>query len=196
MTIVPAEDAVLISRAHLDQLEQIVRDGLQSFLAVGLALIEIRESYGYRLRGFGTFEDYCQEVFGFTARHGRRMIQAATTAREVAGATGATLKRENMARALAPVAGDPNALRHIKARLEGRGQSFGNASAAAVTGILREIHVLPRKPFAAKSGPAECPHCGETPRAYRCVDGIWQCGSCGEQVYLRASKQPMKGVSR
>lgn len=188
MTAITAVDQVAaITAEHLVQLEEIVRSGLQSFMAVGLALVEIREARGYKLRGFDTFEDYCQQTFNFTARHGRRMMQAAATAQEVAGVTGEALKRENMARALAPIASNPRALRHVKARLEGRGQSFGSASAAAVTGILREIKVLPKVPF-MHDIPGECPHCGEAPKHYRRVDETWQCGSCGTVVFLTVRK--------
>jgi hypothetical protein len=178
-------DSADITKPHLEQLEQIVRDGLQSFMAVGLALIEIRESGGYRLRGFDTFEAYCQETFGFTARHGRRMMQAARTNQEIVRATGQTLKRESVARALKPLWSDHNAIRHVKARLEARGQSFGHSSAAVVAGIVNEV--LDRTPVAqmieiGQNG--KCPECGDLPRAYRFVGGVWQCGSCGEEVSL------------
>lgn len=176
----------LVTKEHLETLEAIIRDGLQGFMAVGLALIEIRECYGYRLRGFGSFEDYCQSTFGFTARHGRRMIQAAHTARDVVRVSGQRVKTEGAARALAPVAGNDKALRHVKARLEARGQSFGNAPASAISAIVDEVMERPAQQVRTRQikPSGDCPECETTPRAYRLVDGIWQCGACGAEVRL------------
>lgn len=176
----------LVTQEHLETLEAIVRDGLQGFMAVGLALIEIRECYGYRLRGFGSFEDYCQETFGFTARHGRRMMQAANTAREVVRVAGQGVKNEATARALVPVVNNEKALRHVKARLEARGQSFGSAPASTISAIVDEVMARPARPRYTRHvrSASDCPECETTPRAYRFVDGIWQCGYCGAEVRL------------
>ncbi len=186
-----SNDVVLVSPTHLEQLEQIVRDGLQSFMAVGLALIEIRDSCGYRLRGFATFEMYTESTFAFTARHGRRMMAAAATAQEVAGLTGQRVKNEGVARLLAPMVHDANAIRHVQARLEARGQTFGSAPAAAVAGVLQEMAPRPEDAQRLARPRGECPACHLVPRAYRCVDGVWQCGSCGEEIniFLKLKRQ-------
>ena len=78
-----------ISEKTLERLEGTVRNGLAAFVEVGNALVQIREGKGYKLRGYDTFENYCEEKFGFSDRHGRRMIVAAQTAGKVKEVVGA-----------------------------------------------------------------------------------------------------------
>ena len=49
----------------LRDLEGIIERGMQTFVEVGAALRLIREGRLYRT-DFGTFEDYCQERWGWT----------------------------------------------------------------------------------------------------------------------------------
>lgn len=91
-------EVAAISTAQLKELEATVREGQATFLAVGNALSAIRRTRGYRLRGFDTFEEYCQETFGFTARHGRRIIAAAKVADTVRLITGKPPKTEGAVR--------------------------------------------------------------------------------------------------
>lgn len=65
---------------RLTELEAVIERGLQTFVDVGTALMEIRDSRLYR-ESHGTFEEYCRERWGFTDRRARMMIAAA----EVAG---------------------------------------------------------------------------------------------------------------
>ncbi len=58
------------------QLEATIERGMQTFVEVGLALMEIRDGRLYRAE-FGTFEEYCQERWGWTRRHTNRMIASA-----------------------------------------------------------------------------------------------------------------------
>jgi len=58
------------------ELETIVRRGAQTFVEVGDALLEIRDSRLYRA-DFGTFEDYCRNVLGWSRRHANRLIAGA-----------------------------------------------------------------------------------------------------------------------
>lgn len=61
---------------RLASLEHIVEQGKQGFVAVGHALLEIRESRLYREQS-DTFESYCQIKWGFTRHNANRLIQAA-----------------------------------------------------------------------------------------------------------------------
>lgn len=58
------------------QLEATIERGMQTFVEVGLALMEIRDGRLYRAE-FGTFEEYCQERWGWTRQHTNRMIASA-----------------------------------------------------------------------------------------------------------------------
>ena len=58
-------------------LNERVKAGLATFVEVGKALSTIREQKLYKAGGYATFEQYTAEEHGFSARHGRRMIQAA-----------------------------------------------------------------------------------------------------------------------
>ena len=58
------------------QLEATIERGMQTFVEVGLALMEIRDDRLYRAE-FGTFEEYCRERWGWSSRHTNRMIASA-----------------------------------------------------------------------------------------------------------------------
>jgi hypothetical protein len=57
-------------------LEETIERGQRTFLEVGEALREIRDSRLYREQ-HATFEDYCRERWGFTDRRGRQLMDAA-----------------------------------------------------------------------------------------------------------------------
>jgi phage N-6-adenine-methyltransferase len=61
---------------RLTALEQTIERGLQTFVDVGTALLEIRDTRLYR-QTFGTFEDYCRERWGMSKTHANRMIESA-----------------------------------------------------------------------------------------------------------------------
>jgi len=88
--LVPAE------RSRLSELEAVVESGLQTFVEVGQALSEIRDSRLYR-ETHATFEDYCRERWQFTGRRGRQLIAAAEIGTIVPA------ENESQARALAPL---------------------------------------------------------------------------------------------
>ncbi len=70
--------AVLSPResTRLEKCEAIIEGGLQTFIEVGNALLEIRDSRLYRQQ-FGTFEDYCHERWQMTHRRANQLIGAA-----------------------------------------------------------------------------------------------------------------------
>lgn len=65
--------------SRLIELEGIVKQGLETFIDVGFALMEIRDSRLYR-SDYSTFEAYCQNRWGMTRQHANRTIKAAETA--------------------------------------------------------------------------------------------------------------------
>jgi ParB family chromosome partitioning protein len=72
------QDAQLtaVETGRLAALEQTIERGLQTFVDVGTALLEIRDSRLYR-QTFGTFEEYCRERWGFTRMRASQLINAA-----------------------------------------------------------------------------------------------------------------------
>jgi hypothetical protein len=61
---------------RLAQLEAVIGRGLKSFIEVGLAMKEIRDSKLYRQQ-HRTFGDYCRKRWGLSRIHAHRLIQAA-----------------------------------------------------------------------------------------------------------------------
>jgi hypothetical protein len=60
---------------RLDALEKIIERGLSNFLAVGKALLEIKERAFYR-ETHQTFEDYCVGRWKMTRQHANRLISS------------------------------------------------------------------------------------------------------------------------
>lgn len=68
-------ELTLPERSRLIECETIIERGLQTFVEVGIALAEIRESRLYRLT-HGTFEEYCGERWGIERRRAYQLIDA------------------------------------------------------------------------------------------------------------------------
>lgn len=62
--------------SELQQHEQVIEQGLKTFVDVGNALLAIRDKRLYR-QDFGTFEEYCNDRWGFTDRRARMLMSAA-----------------------------------------------------------------------------------------------------------------------
>lgn len=82
--------------SRLEHLEAVIEKGLNGFLEVGEALIEIRESRLYR-GTHGTFEAYCDARWGFTDRRARQLMAAAEIGTIV------PVSKEGQARELLPL---------------------------------------------------------------------------------------------
>jgi hypothetical protein len=80
MTTSPAlyESLTAQETSRLRQLERIVQEGLDSFLKVGAALAEIRDSRLYRAT-HDRFEDYCLDKWGLTLSRCNQIIHTTRT---------------------------------------------------------------------------------------------------------------------
>lgn len=67
-----------IDTDRLAELEHVIERGLNTFVDVGNALMEIRDSRLYR-NSHATFEEYCRERWNIQRAHAYRLIEAATT---------------------------------------------------------------------------------------------------------------------
>ena len=187
----------ILSEQQLVDLENKIRQGKDAFIAVGNALIEIRDGRGYTLRGFKTFEQYCDKVWGISDRHARRLMsgaEAAETVRQIAGETPAN---EAVAREFARVSDDPKKLKQVVTKLQTRGGSVSTATAERVAEVVAQVRgktseqTKPEPKFTPAPKPAalvtftdECPGCHTTPQSYwRNADG-WHCENCEALVFV------------
>lgn len=69
-------DEITRTNEALAQCEAVIERGMQSFLAVGRALLKIRDERLYRAN-HATFEDYCRSRWKWSKTHVNRQIEAA-----------------------------------------------------------------------------------------------------------------------
>ncbi len=144
---------VTISTGRMTELEKTVREGQRTFITVGAALMEIRDTKGYKLRGYKTFEEYTLAEMGIGDRYGRRIMQATETAQTVKQITGAAPASESVARELAPVVGDPKKVEKVAAALQRKGLTVATATAEVVKEAVQKVNAKP----AAPPKPAQAP---------------------------------------
>ena len=87
-TLTPPEET------RLEELETTIQRGLNTFVDVGLALMEIRDSKLYR-KDYNTFEFYCHDKWGMNASRARQLISATETINNLESVTTVTLLPEN-----------------------------------------------------------------------------------------------------
>jgi hypothetical protein len=178
-----------MTKQELTALEVKIRAGLASFVEVGTALRAIKERNGFKLRGFKTFDEYCQSTFQFSERNGYRMIAAAETAEKVEKAIGDRPRNEFAARVLGRVAHDPKLIERVKERLARQGATIATASAEKIEDVVKRVLPATRPMFAGPEPEPEipglsdeCPNCKAVPDAYRHADSTWRCGACDAPV--------------
>src|ERR1035438_828522 len=71
----------------LAKCEKIIGRGLNAFKEVADALLDVRDQHLYRIN-YPTFEEYCRQKWGITARHAHRLM--------LAGAVVANIKSDQL----------------------------------------------------------------------------------------------------
>jgi len=66
----------LDERSRLYQLEETIRQGLNTFVDVGNALLEIRDKRLYR-QDYSTFEEYCNKQWSFSRDYAKKLMRSA-----------------------------------------------------------------------------------------------------------------------
>jgi hypothetical protein len=89
-------EAAPTKKQRLTELENIIRPGLASFIAVGRALAEIKRDRLYLINNH-SFEDYCREKWNLSTSHAYRQIEGAETHEELSP-LGVKLRSEHAAR--------------------------------------------------------------------------------------------------
>jgi len=90
----------LDERSRLFQLEETIRQGLNTFVDVGNALLEIRDKRLYR-QEYSTFEDYCREQWGMSRPRAYQLIDAASVVTNLSTIVDKFPDSESQARPLA-----------------------------------------------------------------------------------------------
>ncbi len=113
----------IVVESKLQQLEATITKGLRSFVDVGKALQEIRDSKVYVTPGCPTFEQYCQDRWEMSKTQANRLIQAAQVV-EAIGMTPIGVTSESQARELVPLLDRPELLRKTWAEVVGSGEKI------------------------------------------------------------------------
>lgn len=121
--------------ARLAELEAVVTDGLQTFVTVGRALAEIRDSRLYRST-HDTFEAYCQQQWGLSRPRAYQLIEAAAITEAVStNVDTPPPANEGQARALSGLPTDTAAEVMRKAH----DATAGRVTAAAIRQVREEV---------------------------------------------------------
>jgi hypothetical protein len=70
-------------RQRLDELEARIQQGLETFIDVGQALLEVRDRKLYELRSYATFDTYCRNYLGISRQRGYQLMDAAEVAKNL-----------------------------------------------------------------------------------------------------------------
>lgn len=115
MTTALAKTLTDVERERLAEHEATIERGMVVFVEVGLALLAIRTARLYR-ETHRTFDAYCRDRWAMTKALANRTIQAAESA-EVLAPMGAIPSSERVARELAPLRNDHDAMRETWAEV-------------------------------------------------------------------------------
>jgi hypothetical protein len=84
-----------ITTSKLAELEDIIQRGKQTFFEVGNALAQIMEEQLYREKGFGSFSEYCETVWGFKKTYAYQLVQSAELVKELPAPVSAIAEKLN-----------------------------------------------------------------------------------------------------
>lgn len=136
MTLVVAETGEVVSRS-IEELEEVIGRGLETFVEVGDALAEVRDARHY-LQFHPTFEEYCTERWGLTRSRSYELIEAAAISHAVSSIDD-TLAPANpgQAKALRPLKDEPEAA--ADAMRVASAATGGKPTAKAITDAVKDI---------------------------------------------------------
>ena len=137
-------DLTVSEAERLDACEQVIERGLATFVDVGTALLEVRDSRLYRV-AYPTFEAYCAERWNMVASRARQLISAANTVGNLLAVTnGNSLPaNERTARELSGLAPDEQRAVWAEAVATAPG---GKVTAAHVRAVARISEALSAAP--------------------------------------------------
>lgn len=125
--------------ANLAFCERRVAAGLESFRDVGLALAQIRDGRLYRATN-ATFEEYCRQRWGWSARRGYQLMEAAEAIASLPTECAPVVHTERAARELANVEPDK------RAEVLAEAAQGGKATAKRIKEAAAKANGLPTHP--------------------------------------------------
>lgn len=143
-----------IEVSRLNKCEAVIERGMKTFVDVGNALLEIRESRLYRAQ-FGTFEDYCRERWGMSKPYAVQMIQASNAVGNLVAIATVLPTNEAQARPLTRL--EPAEQREAWARAVETAPN-GRVTAAHVQSVVDEMLAPEPAPVVFMPDPATRPH--------------------------------------
>lgn len=127
-------------KTRLKHLEGVVRHGMQTFIEVGAALLEIRDGRLYE-PAHKDFEAYCQAEFGWTRRNADRYIRSAKAAAKLRP-IGLGIENEAQAREMDRIVDDPDVAMRVWEKVGN--DNNGDHPARAIKGAVdRELGLVP-----------------------------------------------------
>lgn len=136
--------------AALDRAEKTIAKGLRTFVAVGQALMEIRDARLYRAT-HPTYEDYLADRWGLSKSYGNRLVQAYEVSRIVAP-VGSAPTNESQARELAPLLEHPERMCEAWSRII---NAPHRPTAATVRAVVEQVRTEPAPEAASPEPPAD-----------------------------------------
>jgi hypothetical protein len=133
-----ASGALRSADRSLAELEAVIERGRQTFVEVGLALLEIRARRLFRELGFATFTDYCRQRWDFTPQRAVQLIQAAEVVEAVSTLTGDAPTVARHAEALAPLRHDLEAMAGARREAVASAGEQGSGPARVTTALVEE----------------------------------------------------------
>jgi hypothetical protein len=133
--LLPAESV------RLAELEAIVTDGLNTFVTVGRALAEIRDSGLYR-QTHTTFEGYCHDQWGLTRTRAYELISASEIVERVSEISDIAPTKEGQAKELRGLPAETAA----EVMRTAHEQTAGKVTATAIKQARQEIAPKPERP--------------------------------------------------
>jgi hypothetical protein len=168
MTLVDTETGEVTTET-LEDLEEIIGQGLETFVAVGEALAKVRDSKLY-LQHADTFEAYCTERWGLSRPRAYELMHAAEAVSAIADIDpeAPAPANEAQARALAPLKANPPAMAAAMAtatataEAEGRKPTAADVKAAVAAEPEGRPDTPPSVPPLARPRPLSIPRSEQT----------------------------------
>jgi hypothetical protein len=165
-----SEAITIQESARLVELETKIKRGLDTFVEVGEALLEIRDSRLYRIE-HATFEDYCREKWGMNPRYANRVIGAALVSENL-GPIGPKPTTESQARPLTklPPEEQPAAWAKAVEMADGKQPTAKQVEEVVVEVLQPKQKFQPEEPATSETAPSEGMAWAE--KAIKCLEKI------------------------
>ena len=170
---------------RLIALETVITKGLNSFIDVGEALLEIRDSRLYRIE-HDTFEAYCRDKWKMSASRARQLIGSSERANNVKSVTMVTPENERQTRPLTklPAEKQPEAWAKAVDGAYGK-QPTAKQVEAAVVELLAPSPISPEEPASTENVPSEGMVWAE--KSIKCLERIKHNDSQKRRAYKTVS---------